>query len=108
MSIGEPGNGDGIEYPENSDDIVALEINGVLDLHPFAPKDVKHLVPDYLEECFSRKIYSVKIIHGKGIGNLRRTVHAVLDRSSLVLSYNLADPGNGSWGATLVQLRKKI
>jgi len=86
---------------------VKLEIDGTLDLHTFSPRDLKHLIPDYLTECHRRKIYQVKIIHGKGKGNLRRSVHALLDRNSLVTGYRLADLFNGSWGATVVALKEK-
>ncbi len=85
---------------------VHLEIDGILDLHPFSPKDIKYLIPDYLNECFKREIYQLKIIHGKGKGNLRRSVHALLDRNPLVAGYRLADLLNGSWGATVVTLKK--
>ena len=85
--------------------IVHLPIDGTLDLHTFRPSDIKHLVPDYLQECRQAGIYHVRIIHGKGIGNLRRTVHAVLDRLDYVTSYRLAGEDAGSWGATLVALR---
>ena len=82
-----------------------LEINGVLDLHMFRPRDVKDLVRDYLEVCLERGILDVRIIHGKGIGALRRTVHAVLDRHPSVASYALAGEDGGGWGATLVTLK---
>jgi DNA-nicking Smr family endonuclease len=85
---------------------VPLEINGTLDLHHFSPKDFGHLVPDYLQECAERNIFHVKIIHGKGKGVLRRTVHALLDRNPRVLSYRLASEQNGSWGATIVLLKE--
>ncbi len=93
---------------ENNDfqDPVALEIDGILDLHAFSPKDLKTLVPDYMEECLKKKIYNLRIIHGKGVGNLRRSVHAILDRSPLVESFRLAGEGGGSWGATLVVLKR--
>ena len=84
---------------------IRLEIDGTLDLHTFSPKDLKYLIPDYLEECFKREIFQVKIIHGKGKGNLRRSVHALLDRNSLVADYRLADLFNGSWGATVIKLK---
>jgi len=84
---------------------VRLPIDGTLDLHAFRPSDIKHLVPDYLEECRRHRIYQVRIIHGKGIGNLRRTVHAVLNRLEYVASYRLAGEDAGSWGATLVVLK---
>lgn len=91
-----------------SDEPVPLPIDGTLDLHTFHPRDIKSLVPDYLEECRKEGIYQVRIIHGKGIGNLRRTVHAALDRLDYVAGYRLAGEDAGSWGATLVTLRKKV
>lgn len=93
------------EDPDNSE-IVRIPIDGNLDLHNFSPKDIKYLVPDYLEECSRSGIFQVRIVHGKGIGNLRRTVHAILARLPLVASYRLADEGAGSWGATLVELQR--
>jgi len=91
----------------NNDESIHLPIDGTLDLHTFRPSDIKFLVPDYLEECLKKDIYHVRIIHGKGIGNLRRTVQAVLERSKIVQTYRLAGEDGGSWGATLVTLRKK-
>ena len=87
-------------------DIVQVPIDGNLDLHNFSPKDVKYLVPEYLEECYKAGIFQVRIVHGKGTGNLRRTVHAILDRLPMVVSYRLADERAGGWGATLVELRR--
>jgi len=86
--------------------IVRLPIDGVLDLHNFSPKDLKSLVPDYLEECYKADIFQVRIIHGKGLGNLRRTVHSILSRLDRVKEFKLAAENAGGWGATLVELRK--
>jgi len=87
-------------------DPIELPINGVLDLHTFRPADVKDLVPDYLDECRKREIFQVRIIHGKGTGALRETVHALLRRTPGVVSFGLA-PGNaGGWGATTVELER--
>ncbi len=85
---------------------VELPIDGVLDLHTFNPREVKDLVPEYLAECRKRGISQVRIIHGKGIGQLRRTVHAILAKHPEVVSFTLDHPQFGGWGATLVQLRK--
>lgn len=87
------------------DEPVELPINGVLDLHTFQPREVKDLVLDYLAECRRRGILDVRIIHGKGIGQLRRTVHAVLAKHPGVVSFTLDHPQYGGWGATLVRLR---
>lgn len=87
------------------DEPVQLPIDGVLDLHTFQPREIKDLVPDYLRECQRRGILRVRIIHGKGIGNLRRTVHAILGRQPEVASFHLASEHFGGWGATIVHLR---
>lgn len=88
-----------------ADEPVALPIDGVLDLHTFHPRDVAALVAEYLDECRRAGILEVRIVHGKGTGRLRRTVHAVLGRHSAVASFRLAGTGEGSWGATMVTLR---
>jgi DNA-nicking Smr family endonuclease len=87
------------------DTAVSLPIDGVLDLHTFRPAEVKELVSAYLAECRRRGIFSVRIVHGKGIGNLRRTVHTILERLPEVAAFRLAGPEAGGWGATLVELQ---
>ncbi|MDA8078772.1 MAG: Smr/MutS family protein [Nitrospiraceae bacterium] len=83
-----------------------IPINGALDLHTFQPKDVRGLLPDYLEECMKRGIFNVRVIHGKGTGMLRETVHSILGRLSYVESYRLAGEEAGGWGATIVTMRQ--
>ncbi|MDA8164439.1 MAG: Smr/MutS family protein [Desulfobacteraceae bacterium] len=91
----------------NEDDLppVELPIDGTLDLHAFRPQEVKDLIPDYLAACRERGILRVRIVHGKGTGTLRRTVHAILARLPEVASFQLAGEEAGSWGATLVDLK---
>ena len=82
-----------------------LPIERELDLHTFNPKDLQELIPAYLSACRQKGILELRIVHGKGIGNLRRTVHALLSRNPEVLSYALATETFGGWGATMVHLR---
>jgi DNA-nicking Smr family endonuclease len=86
-------------------DAVELPIDGELDLHTFSPREIGELIPAYLEECRRRGIFEVRIVHGKGTGNLRRSVHAILARLPEVANFRGGDETSGSWGATLVQLQ---
>jgi DNA-nicking Smr family endonuclease len=101
------------EASENDDDAeevpdaVELPITGTLDLHTFSPKEVGRLVPDWIEVCRDKGLLEVRIIHGKGKGVLRRTVHSILDRHPAVEGYELAGAGRGDWGATIVRLEPR-
>jgi DNA-nicking Smr family endonuclease len=83
---------------------VQIPVDGVLDLHTFAPQDVGSVVEEYLRVCLEKGIYEVRIIHGKGKGVLRRTVHALLEKHTNVLDFKI-DTGPSSWGATIVYLK---
>lgn len=87
-----------------SEEPVEYPIDGILDLHHFQPSDLGGLIPEYLTECLKKEILSVRIIHGKGKGVLRRSVHSILEKDDRVISYRLADD-RSSWGATLVELQ---
>jgi DNA-nicking Smr family endonuclease len=86
---------------------VEIPIDGTLDLHTFSPREIKDLIPDYLAECRARGILSVRIVHGKGRGHLRRSVHAILKRLPEVASFKLAGEDGGGWGATLIELKSQ-
>jgi dsDNA-specific endonuclease/ATPase MutS2 len=63
------------------------------------------LVPAYLAECRARGILEVRVIHGKGIGNVRRSVHAILSRLPAVETFSEASQLFGGAGATIVRLK---
>jgi len=101
---------DGGGLPDDIDSLepVVLPIEGVLDLHTVRPAEVKDIVPDYLAECRKRGILEVRLIHGKGMGALRRTVQIVLGRLPEVAGFRTADEGRGGWGATIVFLKPPV
>ena len=86
-------------------DAAEIAIDGELDLHNFSPKEVGPLVREYIEVCAARGVRDLRIVHGKGKGVLRRTVHAIVREHPRVESYRLGGHGEGSWGATIVRLR---
>ena len=84
---------------------IKIPIDGILDLHTFAPRDIKFLIDDYIEECLRAGLYEIRIIHGKGKGILRDRVYSILKRHSLVESFIQAPLEAGGWGAVLVKLK---
>ncbi|MBD3322305.1 MAG: DNA mismatch repair protein MutS [Chitinivibrionales bacterium] len=88
----------------NKTDAINLPVDGILDLHMFRPRDVKDLVPDYINECRKKGIREIYLIHGKGKGILRRSVHAILERIPEVVSFCPAPENFGGWGATVVKI----
>ena len=88
---------------EAPEDPAAIPIDGTLDLHHFRPAEVGDVVDAYLDECHDKGIRHVRLIHGKGKGVLRRTVHARLERRDDVKAFGLATD-RSSWGATMVEL----
>ena len=90
---------------EESDEPVAIPITGELDLHTFRPEEISRLLDDYFAECRRRRIPRVRVVHGKGTGTLRATVHAHLQRSPLVAGFAQGDETSGGWGATIVTLK---
>jgi DNA-nicking Smr family endonuclease len=91
---------------EENNGLVHIPIDGVLDLHTFNPKEAASVVDAYLSACVDKDIYEVRIIHGKGKGVLRRTVHGLLENHPLVVEFML-DTGPSSWGTTIVHLKPK-
>ena len=85
---------------------VEIPINGVLDLHTFHPKEVKSLLHDYIAACREKEIFSLRIIHGKGAGVLKKRVQGILKTHPDVISFIDAPLQAGGWGATVAELKK--
>lgn len=95
---------------ENSDcdspfpDPVVLPLEDVLDLHPFAPREIRSVVEEYLTQCRAACFTVVRLIHGKGRGVQRENVRALVARLPFVQAFHDAPPEAGGWGATIVTL----
>jgi dsDNA-specific endonuclease/ATPase MutS2 len=85
---------------------VEIPLQDSIDLHPFQPKDIPSVVEEYLEQCKQAGFHEVRLIHGKGRGVQRNIVQALLQRHPAVESFRDAPLEAGSWGATIVVLKK--
>jgi dsDNA-specific endonuclease/ATPase MutS2 len=83
---------------------VHLPIEDSLDLHAFAPRDVRSVVDEYLREASARGFREVRLIHGKGTGTQRAIVRSVLAGHPAVARFFDGPPDRGGWGATVVVL----
>lgn len=86
------------------DEPVAVPLTDVFDLHPFAPRDIKAAVEEYLLEARRLGFRAVRIIHGRGIGVQRETVRSILARTPFVIRFRDAPPEAGGRGATVADL----
>lgn len=89
----------------SEDQPVEYPIDGTLDLHHFAPKETKDVVLEYIRVCLERRIYQIRIVHGKGIGVKREIVRSLLKVHPAVESFRHEGGSGGSWGATVVDLK---
>ena len=59
----------------------------------------------YLDDACMAHLETVRIVHGKGTGALRKGVHDYLRRQKRVASFRLGQYGEGDAGVTIVQLK---
>ena len=60
----------------------------------------------YLDDAYIAHLKSVRVVHGKGTGALRKGVHDYLRRQKHVASFRLGEFGEGDAGVTIVEFKK--
>ena len=89
---------DGAEHPHH------VPIEGSLDLHAFAPRDVVSVVDEYVRAAHAAGLAEIRLIHGRGRGVQRGIVQAALERHPLVAAFD--DAPEAHLGATIAVLRR--
>ena len=84
-------------------DPLRIPIEGTLDLHSFAPRDIPSVVEEYVTDAHTSGFREVRLIHGRGIGVQRGIVQQALERHPLVLQF-FDDPAS-HLGATIAILK---
>lgn len=83
-------------------DPVHIPIDATLDLHTFAPQDIKSVVEEYLAAAHTAGFREVRLIHGRGKGVQRGIVQNTLERHPLVAEF--WDAPDTHLGATVARL----
>jgi dsDNA-specific endonuclease/ATPase MutS2 len=91
--------------PDDQPAPAAIEIEDVIDLHGFQPRDIPSVVEEYVLAAAQKGYREVRLIHGRGTGFQRSRVREVLAANDLVERFADAPPQRGGWGATSVWLR---
>ena len=81
-----------------------VPIEGTLDLHAFAPRDVASVVDEYVTAAHDAGLREVRLIHGRGKGVQRGIVQQTLERHPLVEEF--WDATETHLGATVARLRR--
>ena len=80
-----------------------VPIEASLDLHTFAPRDIKSVVEEYVSAAHEAGLREVRLIHGRGKGVQRGIVQQALERHPLVLEF--WDAAETHLGATVARLQ---
>ena len=80
-----------------------VPIEGTLDLHTFAPRDIKSVVEEYVHAAHEAGLREVRLIHGRGKGVQRGIVQSALEAHPLVEQF--WDAPESHLGATVAALK---
>jgi DNA-nicking Smr family endonuclease len=84
------------------EDAHRIPIDGTLDLHAFAPRDIASVVEEYVRAAHEAGLGEIRLIHGRGKGVQRGIVQSVLEKHPLVIAFS--DAPESHLGATVVRL----
>jgi DNA mismatch repair protein MutS2 len=77
-----------------------------LDIRGMTGGEAMGVIDVFLDNAMMANLESVRIIHGKGTGALRKAVHTHLKKSRYVKSFRLGVYGEGEDGVTIVEMKK--
>ena len=79
-----------------------IPIEGELDLHAFAPRDIPSVVAEYVEAAARAGLREVRLVHGRGRGVQRGIVQNALEQHPCVVEF--WDDTDAHLGATIARI----
>ena len=88
-------------YKTNKSKTLSSEINVIGN----NVEEAVFVIDKYLDDCAIAKLNTVRIVHGKGTGALKKGIHSFLKNNSHVKAFRLGTFGEGEDGVTIVELK---
>ena len=81
------------------------EISPEVSLRHMHVEEALYVLDKYINDALLANLNTVRIVHGKGEGILRKVVHEYLKKHPNVKSYRLGQYGEGDYGVTIAELK---
>lgn len=85
--------------------IKAREISTEISLRHMHVEEALYELDKYINDALISNLTTIRIVHGKGEGILRKAVHEYLKNNPHVKSYRLGNYGEGDLGVTIAELK---
>ncbi len=82
----------------------AMNISPEINLLGLTVDDAIAKLDKYLDDAVLSHLSSVRIVHGKGTGALRKGIHEYLKKNPVVTSFRTGEYGEGEHGVTIAEL----
>ena len=83
----------------------SLSVSSEINLIGKTTDEALALLDKYLDDAYIAHLSSVRIVHGKGTGALRKAVHGLLKRTKTIAEYHLGEIGEGDAGVTIATFK---
>ncbi len=83
----------------------SLSVSSEINLIGKTTDEALALLDKYLDDAYIAHLTSVRIVHGKGTGALRKAVHGLLKRTKTIAEYHLGEFGEGDAGVTIATFK---
>ena len=81
-----------------------MDISTSIDIHGYTCDEAINLIEKYIDDAILANLSQIKIIHGKGMGILKKAVSDYLKKNPYVKNFRAGSFGEGDLGVTIVEL----
>ncbi|MDD5361161.1 MAG: endonuclease MutS2 [Ignavibacteria bacterium] len=76
-----------------------------LDIRGKYSNEIEELLENFIYEGQINSMNELTVVHGKGSGTLRKTVHDIIKKNKIVKSFRLGNWNEGDTGVTIIELK---